>query len=103
MPSSKTIDASYDLATAPASIATFNIWFTFDKRGEENIGTGWDGPLLGNSSARWTFLGSPLWLERGQVLKSYDPVHNIGKARQVRKNNPGRRFVVSWIQEGEMV
>ena len=66
----------------------------------KGVGTGWDGPLLGNSLARWTFIGSPIWFERGQVLKFYDPVHYIGAAKKVR-NDPGRRFVVSWIQEAE--
>ena len=76
------------------------MWFSFDKRITKDVGEGWDGPLLGNSLARWTFIGSPIWFERGQVLKFYDPVHCIGAAKKVR-NKPGRRFVVSWIQEAE--
>ena len=54
MPSSMTIDASYDLATAPASIATFNIWFTFDKRGREyRDRLGWQVGMT-----PWQFIGT---------------------------------------------
>ena len=85
MPSGEGIDDLYDLATH-ASVPTFNVWFSFDKRITKDVGEGWDGPLLGNSSARWTFIGSPIWFERGQVLKFYDPVHCIGAAKKFATN-----------------
>ena len=49
MPSGEGIDDLYDLATAPASVPTFNVWFSLDKRITKGVDEGWDGPLLGDS------------------------------------------------------
>jgi hypothetical protein len=100
VPSNKEVDWKYDLATAPSSVPVFGAWFTVDKPERNVVGNGWDRVLGGDSKARWTFIGPPIWFEKGQTLKHYDPVHGVGAARAARKNG-GKRFAMSWVQESE--